>query len=112
MGVSPMRTAAASSTLVESVSRCAIAHGRDAHATLRYGAVGSGLTCASFGSFFANVGIESSSWGDHETTTFPELAEEGSLRAFRHTGTWLTVNTPKELKRADEYVTAHPEWLA
>ena len=52
MGVSPMRTAAASSTLVESVSRCAIAHGRDAHATLRYGAVGSGLTCASFGSFF------------------------------------------------------------
>jgi NDP-sugar pyrophosphorylase family protein len=50
--------------------------------------------------------------GDHETTTFPELAEEGSLRAFRHTGTWLTVNTPKELKRADEYVTAHPEWLA
>jgi NDP-sugar pyrophosphorylase family protein len=50
--------------------------------------------------------------GDHETTTFPELAREGTLRAFRHTGTWLTVNTPKELKRADEYVTAHPEWLA
>ena len=50
--------------------------------------------------------------GDHETTTFPELAGEGTLRAFRHTGTWLTVNTPKELKRADEYVTAHPEWLA
>ncbi len=50
--------------------------------------------------------------GDHETTTFPALAAEGALRAFRHTGTWLTVNTPKELKRADEYVTAHPEWLA
>jgi NDP-sugar pyrophosphorylase family protein len=50
--------------------------------------------------------------GDHETTTFPELASEGTLRAFRHTGTWLTVNTPKELKRADEYVSAHPEWLA
>jgi NDP-sugar pyrophosphorylase family protein len=50
--------------------------------------------------------------GDHETTTFPELAREGTLRAFRHTGTWLTVNTPKELKRADEYVIAHPEWLA
>ena len=50
--------------------------------------------------------------GDHETTTFPELAGEGTLRAFRHTGTWLTVNTPTELKRADEYVTAHPEWLA
>ena len=50
--------------------------------------------------------------GDHETTTFPELAGEGALHAFRHTGTWLTVNTPKELKRANDYVTAHPEWLA
>ena len=50
--------------------------------------------------------------GDHETTIFPELAAEGALRAFRHDGLWLTVNTPKELRRADEHVTAHPEWLA
>jgi len=50
--------------------------------------------------------------GDHETTAFPELAAEGRLRAFRHTGLWLTVNTPKELRRADEYVTANPGWLA
>lgn len=50
--------------------------------------------------------------GDHETTIFPELVAEGSLRAFRHDGLWLTVNTPKELRRADEHVTAHPEWLA
>ena len=50
--------------------------------------------------------------GDHEVTTFPELAAEGSLRAFRHTGTWLTVNTPKELRRAEDYVAEHPEWLA
>jgi NDP-sugar pyrophosphorylase family protein len=50
--------------------------------------------------------------GDHETTAFPELAAEGKLRAFRHTGMWLTVNTPKELRRADEYVGGHPEWLA
>lgn len=50
--------------------------------------------------------------GDHETTVFPELAAEGALRAFRHTGLWLTVNTPKELRRADEHVIAHPEWLA
>ncbi len=50
--------------------------------------------------------------GDHETTAFPALAAEGRLHAFRHTGTWLTVNTPKELRRADEYVTEHPEWLA
>jgi NDP-sugar pyrophosphorylase family protein len=50
--------------------------------------------------------------GDHESTAFPELAAEGKLRAFRHTGMWLTVNTPKELRRADEYVGDHPEWLA
>jgi NDP-sugar pyrophosphorylase family protein len=50
--------------------------------------------------------------GDHETTAFPELAAEGRLRAFRHDGLWLTVNTPKDLRRAAEYVACHPEWLA
>ena len=50
--------------------------------------------------------------GDHETTTFPELVAEGRLRAFRHEGLWLTVNTPKELRTAGEHVAAHPEWLA
>jgi NDP-sugar pyrophosphorylase family protein len=49
--------------------------------------------------------------GDHETTAFPELAAEGALRAFRHEGLWLTVNTPKDLRRAEEYVSEHPEWL-
>jgi NDP-sugar pyrophosphorylase family protein len=50
--------------------------------------------------------------GDHESTTFPELAAEGKLRAFRHRGLWLTVNTPKELRVAQDHVAAHPEWLA
>jgi NDP-sugar pyrophosphorylase family protein len=50
--------------------------------------------------------------GDHESSTFPELAAEGSLRAHRHAGLWLTVNTPKELRAAGEHVAAHPEWLA
>jgi NDP-sugar pyrophosphorylase family protein len=49
--------------------------------------------------------------GDHESTAFPELAAEGRLRAYRHEGLWLTVNTPKELRRAREHVAAHPEWL-
>lgn len=49
--------------------------------------------------------------GDHESTAFPELADEGSLRAYRHEGLWLTVNTPKELRLAHEHVAAHPEWL-
>jgi NDP-sugar pyrophosphorylase family protein len=50
--------------------------------------------------------------GDHESTAFPEPAREGKLRAYRHTGMWLTVNTPKELRRAGEYIGEHPEWLA
>jgi NDP-sugar pyrophosphorylase family protein len=50
--------------------------------------------------------------GDHESSTFPELAAEGRLRAFRHAGLWLTVNTPKELRTASEHVDSHPEWLA
>jgi NDP-sugar pyrophosphorylase family protein len=49
--------------------------------------------------------------GDHESTTFPELAGEGRLRAFRHEGLWLTVNTPKDLRQAQEYVEAHPGLL-
>jgi NDP-sugar pyrophosphorylase family protein len=48
--------------------------------------------------------------GDHEQSTFPELAQEGKLRGYRHTGVWLTVNTPKDLRRAEEYMEAHPEW--
>src|SRR5919108_937888 len=47
--------------------------------------------------------------GDHEETTFPELAGEGRLRAFRHEGLWLTVNTPKDLRRAQEFVESHPQ---
>ena len=49
--------------------------------------------------------------GDHETTTFPELVAERRLRAFRHDGLWLTVNTPKELRTAAEHLAEHPEWL-
>jgi NDP-sugar pyrophosphorylase family protein len=47
--------------------------------------------------------------GDHESTTFPELAEEGRLRAFRHEGLWLTVNTPKDLRVAQEFVEENPQ---
>jgi NDP-sugar pyrophosphorylase family protein len=50
--------------------------------------------------------------GDQESTTFPELATEGSLAAYRHEGLWLTVNTPKELRVASDHVASHPEWLS
>src|SRR6478672_11098383 len=50
--------------------------------------------------------------GDHETSTFPELAREGRLCALRHEGIWLTVNTPKDLRVASEYLAEHPGWPA
>jgi NDP-sugar pyrophosphorylase family protein len=49
--------------------------------------------------------------GDHERSAFPELAREGRLFAYRHEGIWLTVNTPKQLRLAEEYLSAHPGWL-
>ena len=48
--------------------------------------------------------------GDHEQSTFPQLAHERRLHAHRHEGVWLTVNTPKDLRRASEFVEEHPEW--
>jgi NDP-sugar pyrophosphorylase family protein len=47
--------------------------------------------------------------GDHEQSTFPELSAEGKLFGFRHEGLWITVNTPKDLQRAEEHYAAHPE---
>jgi NDP-sugar pyrophosphorylase family protein len=47
--------------------------------------------------------------GDHEQSTFPELAEEAKLFGFRHEGLWITVNTPKDLQRAEAHYAAHPE---
>jgi NDP-sugar pyrophosphorylase family protein len=50
--------------------------------------------------------------GDHEDTTFPELAAEGKLLAYRNTSFWLTVNTPKQLREAEQFVQEHPELAA
>src|SRR5437773_2327892 len=38
------------------------------------------------------------------------LAAEGKLRGYRHEGVWLTVNTPKDLRRAAEFMEEHPDW--
>ena len=48
--------------------------------------------------------------GDHEQSTFPRLASDRRLHAHRHDGVWLTVNTPKDLRRATEFMEAHPDW--
>ncbi|HEU5211659.1 MAG TPA: nucleotidyltransferase family protein [Gaiellaceae bacterium] len=50
--------------------------------------------------------------GDHERSTFPELAAEGRLRAWPYDGEWLTVNTPKDLERAGEHLRSSPDFFA
>jgi NDP-sugar pyrophosphorylase family protein len=49
--------------------------------------------------------------GDHELSTFPELAAAGLLAGYRHEGVWITINTPKDLRRAEGYLADHPDWL-
>ena len=50
--------------------------------------------------------------GDHERSTFPELAAKGRLRAWPYEGEWLTVNTPKDLERAEEHLRSNPDFFA
>ncbi|HEV2120112.1 MAG TPA: nucleotidyltransferase family protein [Candidatus Bathyarchaeia archaeon] len=40
--------------------------------------------------------------GDVERTTFPKLAQMKQLKAFRHPGSFITVNSLRELEEADE----------
>ena len=44
--------------------------------------------------------------GDHETTTFPELAAEGKLYGYRSRAYWRTVDTFKDLTEAAAEVAA------
>jgi NDP-sugar pyrophosphorylase family protein len=40
--------------------------------------------------------------GDVERTTFPRLAKMNKLKAFKHSGSFITVNSLRELEEADE----------
>jgi len=40
--------------------------------------------------------------GDVERTTFPRLAEMKKLKAFKHSGSFITVNSLRELEEADK----------
>lgn len=43
--------------------------------------------------------------GDHEDSTFPELASRGKLAALRFSGAWRSVDSLKDLREAEEMVT-------
>lgn len=46
--------------------------------------------------------------GDHETTTFPDLAREGRLYGFKSTAYWKPVDTVKDLLEAGGDILKHP----
>lgn len=47
--------------------------------------------------------------GDHESSTFPELAEQGRLTAYRIDGFWRGVDTAKDVKEAGRQIIAMRE---
>lgn len=46
--------------------------------------------------------------GDHETSTFPVLAEQGRLAGFKSDAYWKSVESPKDLREAGLHIAAHP----
>ena len=42
--------------------------------------------------------------GDHEDSTFPSLAAQGKLGAFKSEAFWKSVDTFKDLREAEEAV--------
>ncbi len=42
--------------------------------------------------------------GDHETTTFPEIVEAGQMRAIRSVANWISVDSHKDLREAEEMI--------
>jgi NDP-sugar pyrophosphorylase family protein len=42
--------------------------------------------------------------GDHETSTFPQLAQAGKISAFKSRAYWRSVDSFKDLREAEEYL--------
>lgn len=47
--------------------------------------------------------------GDHETETFPQLAQAGQISAFKSRAFWRSVDSFKDLREAEEYLSAPAE---
>ena len=47
--------------------------------------------------------------GDHETAAFPELAGRGLIAGYRSEAFWRSVESPKDLREAEEYLAARAE---
>ena len=56
------------------------------------------------GIYVIERGIESAfpDVGDHETTTFPQVVDDGRMRAIRSSANWISVDSHKDLRQAEE----------
>ncbi|PKB78963.1 MAG: hypothetical protein BZY88_15705, partial [SAR202 cluster bacterium Io17-Chloro-G9] len=45
--------------------------------------------------------------GDHETETFPRLAQAGRIGAFKTRKFWRSVDSFKDLREAEDYISSH-----
>ena len=57
---------------------------------------------ANSGMHLLNKNIDFPEKGSREHDVLPKLALQGKLKAFKHTGHWVTINTMKELEEAGE----------
>ena len=55
---------------------------------------------ANLGMHLLNKKIKFPNSGSLESDVLPKLASSGKLKAFKHTGHWITINTMKELEEA------------
>lgn len=54
--------------------------------------------------FDRNIFSELPELGDHETDTFPRLAQDGKISAYRSRAFWRSVDSFKDLQEAEEYM--------
>jgi NDP-sugar pyrophosphorylase family protein len=54
--------------------------------------------------FDRRIAVELPELGDHETSTFPRLAEAGKISAFNSHAFWRSVDSFKDLREAEEFL--------
>jgi len=54
--------------------------------------------------FDRKIAAELPDLGDHETETFPRLAQAGAISAFKSRAFWRSVDSFKDLREAEEYL--------
>ena len=58
--------------------------------------------------FDRNIYSELPELGDHETDTFPRLAQDGKISAYRSRAFWRSVDSFKDLQEAEEHMSLRP----